>query len=115
MNDKLLIGPIIYIYMSLTIQGGYFSINQYFKLYKAPTNQFSTLRQYFTLIHPDKAEAIKQIRNINSIQLLEQLGERYIKECKAGRNSGIDLLNYKNSDIIGTGGSVNTRISRVRV
>ena len=101
--------------MRLTERDEYFTINKYLKLYKAPSNQFSTLKQYFTFIYPDKAEQIKQIRNINSIDLLEKIGEQYINECKAGQNWGIDLLNYKNSDIIGRGGSVNSKLCRVRV
>ncbi|MFH0850482.1 MAG: hypothetical protein V1924_06040 [Candidatus Bathyarchaeota archaeon] len=68
--------------MSLTEQGGYFTITQYFKLYKTPSNQFSTLKQYLAFIYPDKADEIKQIKNINSIQLLEKIGEQYINECK---------------------------------
>lgn len=101
--------------MSLTEQGAYFTIAQYLKLYKAPSNQLSTLKQYLAFIYPDKAEEIKQIKNIDNIDLLEKIGELYINECKAGRNSGIDLLNYKNSDIIGRGGSVNSKLCRVRV
>ena len=55
--------------MSLTVQGRYFTIAQYFKLYKTPSNQFSTLKQYLAFIYPDKAEEIKQIRNIGNIDL----------------------------------------------
>jgi len=101
--------------MEITEQDGYFSVTDYLKHYKTPGNQISTLKQYLCLIYPKYADELKPKLKKDCIPLLDKLGKQYITECKNGRNWQNDLLTYKKNPIIGKGGSINSKISRVRV